>query len=649
MTAKKLSFAIVLFVIYEAGVWSFAWQFLRESGYFLVEGGILSGCGVTLLALYVWVSRRPTAPPRPPMPPPSDPITASPPSTNFGAGSDPVSVWIGEARRQLARRALPVPQKSALSSLPLYLICGSGGTGKTSLVLASGLNPALLAGQGAAGGAVTGLSPLANIWLAGDSLLLEEGGLQAAEPAQWKALWQNFAPARPGAAGSPPTNLRGVILCCDLRELLGIPDLSRQMALARSAGEHLRMIAEAFGTSFPVYVAFTRSDAIPYFGDYFGRLSDTEREQILGCTLPDPPGDAGAAPDIEGEIKRVGTAFNNLYVGLAEKRLVFLRRESDRVRKTGIYEFPRELRRVRGSLVQYLVSIPGRDPAAIRPWLRGFYFSGALEATEASPGAAETVRWTFAADLFRQLLGPAAGSAPPPAFDPQQRRRSNLIFAWASMAAVAAALLFFFSWYQNRALLRATQAAAAQCEPLAANSPPAEKNLRDIDALRRQVETLTRNRDRQPPLTMRLGFYAGNVVMEPAGRIYFTRLRQYFLDEIAHRLEAEFAALPATASASYPYVTIDAHLKAYRTMTSGRSAAGAPGGLISQWLLLIWRDLHPSAGSDRIAQANFDFYCNGLQSELTTRQWRFPPEDASMVERARAYLKTFGTSQPGSQ
>ena len=42
----------------------------------------------------------------------------------------------------------------------------------------------------------------------------------------------------------------------------------------------------------------------------------------------------------------------------------------------GIYEFPRELRKLRTLLVQFLVDLARPSQLSVNPFLRGFYFSG---------------------------------------------------------------------------------------------------------------------------------------------------------------------------------------------------------------------------------------------------------------------------------
>src|SRR5207302_803220 len=59
-----------------------------------------------------------------------------------------------------------------------------------------------------------------------------------------------------------------------------------------------------------------------------------------------------------------------------QQRLRLLPRESEPTRIPGAYEFPREFRKVRNMLVQFLVDIGRPSQLRASPFLRGFYFSG---------------------------------------------------------------------------------------------------------------------------------------------------------------------------------------------------------------------------------------------------------------------------------
>jgi len=86
-----------------------------------------------------------------------------------------MSALVAEANAALAKAPSFAGRRDGalLSKMPLYLLIGPEGSGKTSTFLNSGLEPQLLAGQG-----TTPVSPtrLCNLWLAKDAIFAEIGG-----------------------------------------------------------------------------------------------------------------------------------------------------------------------------------------------------------------------------------------------------------------------------------------------------------------------------------------------------------------------------------------------------------------------------------------------------------------------------------------
>ena len=69
-------------------------------------------------------------------------------------------------------------------------------------------------------------------------------------------------------------------------------------------------------------------------------------------------------------------AFNQLFHSFCDHRLLLLPREGDATKVPQSYEFPREFRKLRTALVQFLVDVCRPSQLRAGPFLRGFYFSG---------------------------------------------------------------------------------------------------------------------------------------------------------------------------------------------------------------------------------------------------------------------------------
>src|SRR5207253_7384892 len=119
---------------------------------------------------------------------------------------------------------------------------------------------------------------------------------------------------------------------------------------------------------------FTKTDRISFFPEFVRGLNKDEASEVLGSTLPVRPLSAGVFA--EEETRRLTKAFDELFYSLAERRLDLLARENEAAKLPGIYEFPRELRKFRNLLVQFLVDMARPSQLAVNPFLRGFYFTG---------------------------------------------------------------------------------------------------------------------------------------------------------------------------------------------------------------------------------------------------------------------------------
>jgi type VI secretion system protein ImpL len=699
MTKRKILWLAIIFILYEVLVWGFSLVVLADNA--ILIGSVLTICGLTLLGVYILVSKlaaRSAAPAgAPPQaaqtpPPQSGPPAGAPPIPR--EESDAMASLIAEANARLAQSPRLASQRvrSTVADFPVYLMFGSEGSGKTSFFLASGLDVESIAGQVQRDSAVVPTG-LANIWFAGNSIVVEAGGQFSGDPGRWARFLELFGPARNRSAMSKVfasegrSNVRAVIFCVDISSFIGIPDASRQAAMAQRAQQQLRKVAETLGADFPVYVVFTKADMITFFADYFARMTDAEDQQIFGCTLaPVAPAQFGSSDQYTAaEGARYTNALNNLYVSLADKRLRFLERETDRKKKPAIYEFPREVRRIRAPLVQFLVDVFRPNPLQPNPSLRGFYFTGtrrvaAAGASEQTPIGATGIhrvgevtrifrpeefrmapempsgggqeqlitRWAFASDLWRSLLRSGQNAIAPVAVNRRDESLRKIIFG--SVAAVFALLFLLFgvSWVRNRSLLGDVQTAAAACEPLPPHSIASLKYLQEIDHLRDKLELLVDYDESHPPLSMRLGLYSGSRVLDAARHLYFTRFREYFLNDAVQRMETGLGGLPAAQTEAHPYQEVYGDLKIYRTITRSRSeGACAPDAALVEGLMGRWRgDRTLDGESEKIARANFEFFASSLKRKAIPEELLIESKDQPVVKHARDYLTAFKGIQP---
>ena len=573
--------------------------------------------------------------------------------------------------------------KSPLSGLPLYLLIGPEGAGKTSTFLNSGVEPQLLAGQ--ASGSAPVSTRLCNLWLAKNAVFAEiSGRVFSGEISRWSELLSVLR----GKASVPfwrrlwrePDEglmLRGVIGFCDVRELTGAAaDPQRLERGCRDWQERLRAVGEVFGVEFPVYQVFTKCDKIPFFPDFFGRLPESEVNQILGCTLPIRKPDPTPAGEVfaEAEAKRLTGAFRPLYHSLAERRLTHLAHEPNPARKPGIYEFPRELKRIRAPLVQFLTDVFRPHPLRPVPVLRGFYLTAVqeVEVAIAKPAASEAdwtspnlsmettrlfrgdatqifnpdepdrtgpprgrkgmgTRWIFVSDLFHQIVladrPPLQRAAPKDARFERYRRG---VFAAICAVCVLLCLAFVNSWSKNRGLLHDVEDAGRSADIAKHGDLATVDDLRLLDDLRKQVDGL----EHHESWWYHWGLYKGNAILDDARKAYFGRFQRLLLNDLNGVILGQLRNLSATPSPNDPDEPAYSQLKTHLTISSGSCKADPE--LVSRILKGTGGQLAPDAGPTWHVLANrqIDFYASAL-SRGNPCQLK---EDTTARDHARQYL-----------
>jgi type VI secretion system protein ImpL len=518
-----------------------------------------------------------------------------------------------------------------------------------------------------------------NLWLAGDSVFADISGrvvLQEAE--RWeRALqvlseqqripkWRKLLFGR-----RSQSNFKGLVLLCDTNMFLRANDSQRISAFARTLNERLQTVGTVFRKDFPVYVLFSKCDSVQYFPEFFAHLSEPEGRRLLGVTLPfvkTRNDSADTYADREG--KRLTNYFNRLYMSLADKRMVLLAREDEAKKKSTAYEFPRELKKVRGDVVQFLLDAFRPSLLQQGPRLRGFYFSGQRwvartgvgegtvtdfsaapkrsDATmffgskpqdAANPAAARVAvaegaisKWIFLSDIFHNIvLKDRAGNVASRVNTREQAYR-NLVFGAVGALLLILSLLWANSWRNNRDLLNAVQSsveATQQAAPTATN----EESLSELESLRTSLAQLQEYDRHGAPLWYRWGLYSGSDATASLHRLYFERFRRMFMDPMLGAFTARFYSLHSTAPVQDDVYN---QLKSYRMITSGECKID--DNVLGTTLMPVWSSAvsSPPEVAD-LAEKQMQFYVSELKIENPYKPQI--AEDGKAVAQAQSYLR----------
>ena len=568
----------------------------------------------------------------------------------------------------------------SLGAMPLIYVIGDENSAKTQTVLQSGLDPELLSGEVYRDQAVVPTGT-ANIWLTGSAAIVEAGGALLRQPAMWQRLVKLTAPGKLGAALSKsalqPT--RAVILCVSIERILA-PSTSEQIrALAQTMNERLRQVSQALGISLPVYVLFTKLDTVPAFAEYAANLTQAEVATPVGSMLARL--DTGAGLYAEQAATQISARFDEVAYLLSEFRLELLARGGEAAALAKSYEFPRDLRKLRAGIVDFLMEVARPSQIGVNPFLRGFFFSGMrahIVEDVLSVGAQQSAPTpTFDAGATRVFSFAAAQQAAAPA--PVRRSSAKKIAQWAflpylfshlvladktalessrastkvsgvkrvliaCLCAVIALYLILLtvSFFHNRDLENRAAAATKPVPMISGKEPVASvADLQTLDQLRVLLVELDGYHKDGAPLSYRWGLYRGEQVRVAACRAYGTRFNRLLLAQTQANIISKLSALPVKAAPTDEYQASYKPLKAWLITTSNpeKSSDFLPPVLEQEWI--AGRQI--SGETQQLAQNQFDYYATALldQPHSCLAALNGAKPDATLVANTRGYLNSF--------
>jgi type VI secretion system protein ImpL len=596
-----------------------------------------------------------------------------------GAGGDEIDVLIREAETRL--QASKLGRTASVGNLPLFLVLGETGAAKTTIVLHSGLEPELLAGQ-VGQDKVPLPTRTANLWYTRQFLFAEAGGSMLQDRPRWTKLVRKLAPRQLHSVfgkGTPAP--RAALVCVDCESFMrpGAPE-----ALAASV-ERMRTrlceVSQLLGISLPVYVLFTRADRLQFFQDYVRNLTQDEAALVFGATFPKVSYSTGVYA--EQETARVTGAFDNLFQSLADRRINLLGQEFDAARLPTTYEFPREFRKLRALLVQLLVDLCKPSQLRTGPFFRGFYFTGVRPVTITTGGPAlvreepieqpaaragdlgatgifdirkaramaaqqaqasevgETRRvpqWVFLPHVFSDVLLKDTSALTASASSTRTSVWRRILLASAMVLLLIFVVGFIVSFFRNKSLESQVVTASQGISDvtLTGQQLPTVDMLNRLETLRQSVNTLSDYQQNGAPWSMRWGLYVGNSLYPDVRRIYFQYFQHLLFGEAQANLVQTLSSLPATPGPNDQYGPAYDTLKAYLITTTNHDKSTTL--FLSPVLMKAWaagRDIDQDRTD--LAQKQFDFYSEQLKLENPYSS----ENDTLIVDRARHYISQF--------
>lgn len=593
-------------------------------------------------------------------------------STKNIQGNTELDTLLRDAEKKLA--SAQRTGAKTLDSLPLLYMLGESNAAKTTIVMKSGLDPELLAGQMYRDQDIVP-TPIANLWYTQQCVIAEAGDAVRKSPALWAKLIRRTRPKAYRAAMGSQAPIRAAVVCMNCEHFLGAQATEAVAASARQTNEMLRNLAQQLGTEVPVYVILTKLDRVPGFTEYVRNLTNEEASQVLGIPLARSGVSSGLYA--EQATREVTNSLDQLIFSLGEYRLEMLSRENDQRNIDPVYEFPRELRKLRNNLSSYLVELTRPSHLNANPYLRGFYFTGVrahvveqmvsapaamqqaapadagatrmfsvqqMQAAQAAPQpqvvAQKIAQWTFLPKLFpiailqdRSALSSTSNSGRTHTF-------RRIVFGTVSALLLIYLLCLIISYGNNSHLEKQISSAAQALPPrtVPATMLASSQDLSSLDQLRAALVQLEGYQQNGPPLMYRWGIYHGNDLLDAARRIYFDRFQRLLLTNTQTNIVAMLGALPATPAAGADYSAAYNPLRGYLITTSNPDKSTAD--FLTPVLMQYWLNGRTPETDEQkqLAQQQFDFYANELKRG---NPYSIAPA-MQVVTHARTYLGSFG-------
>jgi type VI secretion system protein ImpL len=560
---------------------------------------------------------------------------------------------------------------SALYERPWFLMCGTGKSGKSSLLRGSGLSfplryPAERDGAVVEGGnQVSWLFGNEAVWIDTPGSFMEESG---------KDEWQSLVEALRRVRSDCPVD--GVGMVASFAEVLAADDLQIKALAQRLRGRVDEMITR-WGIEFPVYLLLSRTDEVPGFREYFREQIAAGDDQIFGATI---------AQKGEAQMPRIMFAeeFYLLCKSLNDFRLDRLHKERDPVKKRQICRFVIHFQSVQQKLGMLAAELFKTSSYAGKPIFRGFYFTSCLKKETAGssvqpqqhyagPAISSTIvnhplnpnrilgfdmktmgqqpsaqkqemQSLFVLPLFREIMV----RDKPLVTSTARRSRRQMLRHYALAGALGLAGLLFsvlqIAGYVH--IARFYDQASSVFSRLPSENAPLLEQYLALDVMQEVMGRLQRYDD-HTPLSMGIGLYWGRPLLRAIKGSYFSRLRRCILVPAVKYLEYDMRG----RIEAFGELKGDDYDRLYRTLKTYLSVSEAAAShlqdidtasLRTALFEAVRQSIMSSSGADRLPE-RIETVLNENMGLLLTylKRGEFPvvQENQRMVANARSRLR----------
>lgn len=415
-------------------------------------------------------------------------------SSSTATQLDPIDAMVHQFRVGVRALRDTSPGRSAVQTMPWFLVMGPPGSGKTAAVRESGLNFPFV-GLGHRASASAGPTRSVDWWYAERAVFLDTAGSYVTDTTRHKE-WLALLGQLRGTGRTTPVD--GVVLVVSIASLLALEE-DRITDHAQALRDRIDELADKLGMVFPVYLMFSHCDRLHGFVDFFAHFPLEERGQVWGCTFDwRDAGPQGLQAQVEEE-------FQRLYQVLDLRRIEALAASSNSAATTAEVAgdqqrnallFPIQFALLQRRVGQYISALSRPNPFQESGRLRGFYFTSAaqggvpLDRVMGSIGLGETAlqpmqvaeqRPYFLNGPFAQVIPADQGLARTSARALRRHRVARTALAALALGITTAGGFYLFRGYQETKSVLSGLTAAGQ--RLRSVDPGSAKSVEVADEL----------------------------------------------------------------------------------------------------------------------------------------------------------------------